>query len=475
MRKTLLYLVALTILIGCNTGVNKTCIITGTVSNLQGKVIKLRIDWQVDTISFNNDGTFRKEININKPTDAKLMGQGLYNKLYLEPGKNLIMNFDRDDFINTVKFDGELSIANEFIKQLALMDAQDSKARSKYNGPPFKAKDLLPFIDSLKSARLAYLKNYCDSTKGFSKVFYNRMVNAIEYSYLWDRYSYPRRLWGPIKEQMEVSDTWFSFLKDVDLTDDSNLDVFEVEDFYNYYTSLEVAKRAKMDPNYIGLHSEWVPEAFKFVKEKFPGNKFYDYILHYILWSCIENNENGTAGIEDLVDEYLTRSTDSSKVTHIRSLVKKWSPIAKGQPARAFTLMDDQGKMVSLADYRGKYVFIDFWFNGCGSCLTNFPALKEVISGFQNRNIVFISISVEKERSDWLKMLDQGADGFQFDKMSNWVQLHDPRPSSVARDYFVTAYPTYILIGPDGNYVNSRCGWPKVINLEALLNKLPGL
>jgi peroxiredoxin len=476
MYKTFLSLGALIFLIGCTGELNNSCLITGMGKNLEGREIKLRIDWQDDTITFGPDGNFKKEVKINRPIDAFLISKGINYKLYLKPGKSLVINFDCNDFINTVIFDGELSVPNEFLKQMAIKDEAFWKESFKYYRPPFKALDYLKFIDSVKSVQLVHLKNFSETNKEFSKEFYNRIYNAIEYNYLTSRYSYPRRLNSKVVDQMEVTDDWFNFLHDIDFGDASNLDVYEVEFFHTYYTSLEAAKRNGINPNDISDNSDWVHEVFNYVKKEYNDKKFYDNILHFILWEYMENQKLGTAGIENLVDEYLTRSSDPKKVEHINRLVTKWKHLAKGQPAPDFTLTDEKGLTVSLKDFRGKFVFIDFWFNGCGSCLVNFPDLKEVISDFKDRNIVFISISIEKERSDWLKMLKEGSDdGFQFDKMSQWIQVHDPGPRVVARDYSVIGYPTYILIDPQGNYVNSRCEWPRRKKLEALLNKQPGL
>jgi thiol-disulfide isomerase/thioredoxin len=158
----------------------------------------------------------------------------------------------------------------------------------------------------------------------------------------------------------------------------------------------------------------------------------------------------------------------------------KWASIAKGQPAPDFTLPDIVGNNVSLIDFRGKYVFIDFWFTGCGSCKALFPYLKLIVNEYKQRNIVFISISVDKERSDWIQMLKEGyyEEGMKvlFEEKPNWIHLYDPQSRSLAKQYLITGYPTYILIDRDGKYVRSRCENPRRMNkIMALLDAQSGL
>lgn len=58
-------------------------------------------------------------------------------------------------------------------------------------------------------------------------------------------------------------------------------------------------------------------------------------------------------------------------------------------------LFDTNGNKFRLADFRGKYILLDFWANYCGACLAAFPHIKKLQEQYADR-LVIISISVDK-------------------------------------------------------------------------------
>jgi thiol-disulfide isomerase/thioredoxin len=59
-----------------------------------------------------------------------------------------------------------------------------------------------------------------------------------------------------------------------------------------------------------------------------------------------------------------------------------------GEAAPGFTLKDFDGKSVSLSDYRGKVVIIDFWASWCAPCRSSMPGLKELHKAYQDQGVV---------------------------------------------------------------------------------------
>ena len=144
----------------------------------------------------------------------------------------------------------------------------------------------------------------------------------------------------------------------------------------------------------------------------------------------------------------------------------------KGSPSPTFEGYENfKGGSTSLSDLKGKYVYVDVWATWCGPCKREIPSLKEVEGKYHEKNIEFVSISVDDERRSgtaekaheaWKKMVaDKELGGIQLFSDKAWQ-------SDFIQGYKITGIPRFILIDPDGNIVSAdapRPSNPKLIEL----------
>ena len=140
----------------------------------------------------------------------------------------------------------------------------------------------------------------------------------------------------------------------------------------------------------------------------------------------------------------------------------------KGAVSPKFSYPDTNGKIISLDDLKGKYVFIDIWATWCGPCIREIPYLKEIHEAYENKGIDFVSLSIDdqEDKEKWLKMIkDQNLPGTQ-------LLADNGYNSEFLKAYNVSAIPRFILIDKEGNILDADAPNPSDPRLKEILNNL---
>lgn len=134
-----------------------------------------------------------------------------------------------------------------------------------------------------------------------------------------------------------------------------------------------------------------------------------------------------------------------------------------GNLAPEFTAVDIDGKPRRLADYRGKVVLLDFWFNSCGPCWKDAPKLAEIHRRFRARGFEVLGVNSEDK--------PEKAREFAAEHGTIWPQILEGKEAPVHRLYRVEGRPAYYLIGRDGKIVSGDLhpGPELIEELEKLL------
>lgn len=161
--------------------------------------------------------------------------------------------------------------------------------------------------------------------------------------------------------------------------------------------------------------------------------------------------------------EYRSRSAKSAYIKFMLSLVSpslrempemkkiedfadRLSRTENGAPAPDFTLATDKGDSLSLGQYRGKYVMIDFWASWCSPCRASFPAIAEIYNRYHPKGLEIIGLSLDRSDAAWRKALKQ--------ENVPWPQVCDPK-GATAKVYAVSAIPHLVLVSPDGKILGT--------------------
>lgn len=136
-----------------------------------------------------------------------------------------------------------------------------------------------------------------------------------------------------------------------------------------------------------------------------------------------------------------------------------------GQPfPEGIVLKDREGNVVDFSRFRGKYVYIDLWASWCVPCLREVPVLQQLEKTLKNKNVTFLSISIDATEDAWKKKLDE--------KHMHGHQLWNP-DGTLGKALNVKGIPFFAIYDPNGNlYMH---GAPRPSQGPGLVELLEGL
>lgn len=167
------------------------------------------------------------------------------------------------------------------------------------------------------------------------------------------------------------------------------------------------------------------------------------------------NTANGRFKEKDTRKMLIDIRNKTENIEHkaiIDRLLAKNKKLALGTEAPAFSLPDRNGKIKSLSDFRGKYVYLDFWATWCAPCLKSMIYMHEMYPKYKD-SIEFVSVSIDKNFSRMERFLAK--------EPYEWTFLHYDGLESIKEDYRILAIPSYFFIDPQGNLIQTPALHPE--------------
>ena len=134
-----------------------------------------------------------------------------------------------------------------------------------------------------------------------------------------------------------------------------------------------------------------------------------------------------------------------------------------GTEAPDFTLSSLDGNTISLSDFKGKYVVLDFWASWCPDCIRDIPEIQSLYNDFSDKGVVFLGVSFDTDKTRWKTAVEK------YDiKYPQCSELKKMREAEVTKLYGVKWIPSLVVVGPDGKVALSTVISQKV---RALLSE----
>jgi len=389
--------------------------------------------------------------------------------LYIQPGKKYNLTADRYTFPNGIKVDGgaysgDLDI--NYDRFLKLSAAYKDSA----------AAHLAEFKSGKTTPTVHYYQKQMERAK---KLFENTPLEPIYYKTIGEylvkelqELKYMRDLPGidPAQKRKEI------------ITEAQNLNFFTyksllaqragIRDFTNAYANtFGVQERLEkkygqdlMEYDVKRLGYKTLDSARVSVLQYIPGRKAKAYSKMHLIAERM--GEISLKKAQPSYEAFLNQYPDYKKYTQfLRNFHNRLQSVQPGQPAIPFTLPNTKGKKVSMKDFKGKYVLLDFWASWCLPCLNEFGHMKDLYPNYSRDDFEIVGISIEKDSLRWRQTLKR------FDLP--WIQVYGGREFDlpVFEKYQGGGIPFYILVNPQGNIARYNDVRPS-FNLPEVLDSL---
>lgn len=203
----------------------------------------------------------------------------------------------------------------------------------------------------------------------------------------------------------------------------------------------------------------------KYAADNLKDEKVRESVIHHIATSYVDNF--GVKDIEEMENLYYTYVKDEKLTGSYQAKCERWDLSRPGRMSPGLRATDVDGKEYTLADFRGKYVYIDMWATWCGPCKREMPYLKALEDEFKDAEIVFLGLSVDKDKAAWEEMVRTGD--------LTGVQLYLGTGSSFQEAYRVEGIPRFILLDKSGRIISNDMSRPSSEETAETLRNLEGI
>ena len=197
-------------------------------------------------------------------------------------------------------------------------------------------------------------------------------------------------------------------------------------------------------------------ERYDLAKQKLQGRVLY--------WFLAGELRNGIKfGSEAYVDARWQSFVESNPFPEyteaLQAEMNKTLVLQPGQPAPDFTLNDPDGQSVSLSQFKGKVVLMDFWASWCGPCIGDLETLRKIKAQVASQSVVFLNVSLDANEGAWKRAIAK-----------HQIQgVHVRSDGQVTQAYNVFDIPRYYLVDPQGLIVEDRL---RVFDIDKVVAKI---
>ena len=452
MKKCLLFLSVIAALVcSCSGKTAEDIVITFDVTDPQLREVVVVYHMSMIPVQLDESGHGEAVLTGMDAVYAKVYyGRNMKN-VYLEAGDCPRISFDPKDFDGTFMFEGGKDGAVEYLNTIVLTPLPDEAY----------ALGLDEFMDRTEAKEAEAVKLLEASGLGRDGDFVKLEKARIHYAYGATVLMYPVGHAMMARDASYRPDEDYYALVEEYMNDEAAL--ADLDEYRNFV--IEAAHVLDQDNRMVTAIYPKTVAQMRFIADRFETPKVRQTLLHYLAVSYVD--QFGIDGIEDLENLYRTYVKDTLLTADYAAKYEKWNVSKPGRLSPDFKAVDIDGNELTLADFKGKYVYIDIWATWCNPCKREFPHLKQLEADFKDAQITFLGLSTDRDKGKWEEMVRSG--------VLSGVQLYLGPGSSFQKSYKIDGIPRFILLDKEGRIISNDMSRPSSEETKAFLEGLEGI
>jgi peroxiredoxin len=409
-------------------------------------------------------GKFALRVPLAGPCYGELTYGGQTVTLFLAPGDSLSLALDGRRFRSSLQYSGPGAAANHYLLQKFRQFEDEPRLRA---FPKMLATAqpaaYLRFADSLHRERTALLdQHWAGLPPAFqaaerTNLRFQNVVEKLNYPVYQDELNGDR----PAYLQTKVPAEYYEFLRDLPLGDGSLLVPSYALFLSEYPASLHRWQNQLRQGGVLSYQALYAA-----ANQSFSGQT-RQFALANIVYESLSFDSWDVA--QALYQQYRQHDPASPYHATVAAQHALMGRLQPGSPAPDFVLPSLGGKKLTLSDYRGKVVFLDFWATWCQPCLQEMSHARALKEKLKDRDVVFVYVSIDENAALWRSVVAQ-----RHLKGEHGLSVPGKAPD-VGQLYQVGGIPAYFLIGRDGRIIDNQAKRPSdpalLDDIEAALEK----